>query len=279
VNERRVRVLAFKMCPIFKNKDGKGEIMIRSIVMMGIRSMNDLPAMDRYYTRYHAPEIISRWGPWLQRFISYRVVPPPHEAEEFGYINYRVTECWWREVPGPGYGTLTATPAPAPPQVVTFYLPAQPTEEFLGAELIPDEKTILRWLIVFRYPEGVSVEEGDEWYLKVHAKEVMQQPGLTKFFSYRVEPPRPLPGWRPPPAGSTPSKPRQMPVWHRVSELWYENLDGWNKSIIESPPKYTKPPWAKYNKYPFFEPRVDFWSTFILERPTDDWLKDWRGYP
>jgi hypothetical protein len=61
--------------------------------------------------------------------------------------------------------------------------------------------------------------------------------------------------------------------------MWYENYDGWRKSVIDSTPKYTKPPWAKYDKYPFFEPYVDFVNTFILERPTDDFLRDRRGYP
>jgi len=56
--------------------------------------------------------------------------------------------------------------------------------------------------------------------------------------------------------------------WVRVTEQWYEDFTGWKKSVIDSPPKYTKPPWAKYDKYPFLEPYVDFTSTFILERPT-----------
>jgi hypothetical protein len=36
--------------------------------------------------------------------------------------------------------------------------------------------------------------------------------------------------------------------------------------------------WAKYDKYPFLEPDVDFVSTFLLERPECDFLKDYRSY-
>jgi hypothetical protein len=62
--------------------------------------------------------------------------------------------------------------------------------------------------------------------------------------------------------------------WHRISEQWYENSNGWVDSVITSPPEYTAPPWAIYRRYPFMEPGVDFASTFILERPTDDWLRE-----
>ena len=48
---------------------------------------------------------------------------------------------------------------------------------------------------------------------------------------------------------------------------------GWSRSS-PSPPRYTKPPWATYDRYPFLEPGVDFASTFILERPSDDWLRE-----
>jgi len=158
-----------------------------------------------------------------------------------------------------------------PLRVIMVNVPAAPTEDFKGREVSFDEKTILRWVIVFRYPEGVSLEEGDDWYLNVHAEEVAQQPGLTRFFSYRVLPPRA--GLQGGVRAFLHPRSSMSADWHRVSEQWYENGNGWVDSVIASPPEYTKPPWAKYDKYPFLEPGVDFASTFILERPSDDWLR------
>jgi hypothetical protein len=63
-----------------------------------------------------------------------------------------------------------------------------------------------------------------------------------------------------------------------VSELWYENGSAWRKAVVASTRQYTEPPWAKYGKYPFLEPGVDFVSTFLLERPECDFLKDYHGY-
>jgi len=93
----------------------------------------------------------------------------------------------------------------------------------------------------------------------VHAKEVCQQPGLKRYFSFNVIEPKVGP-------------------FARVSELWYENADAWRKAIIESPPSYTAPAWAKHARYPFLEPWVDFVSQFLLESPTDDFKRYLRPY-
>ena len=264
--------------------------MIKCVFVFKLRTINDLPALERWYNRYHAPEAISRIGPWMTRYVSYRTVPPPPEAEDYGFYDYRVSELWLRsaedQIPALDTGILSFTWLPnqremmgeigvepyttkwvgrpgGPYPPVQCSVPARPTEDFWGGQLSPDEKTILRWYIIFKYPDGVPVEEGEKWYLNIHAKEVMRQPGLTRFFSHR--------------AVEIPGRASQYP-WHRITEMWYENYDGWRKSVIDSPPKYTRPPWAKYDKYPFFEPYIDFVSAFILERPTDDFLRDWRPY-
>jgi len=255
--------------------------MIRTIVLWDCPGFNAIPAMQRFYLRYHGPEIVGRYRAWLRHSASYRVVPAPPDAASFGYYNYRLVEFWWDELP-PTIGTCAFTPqhfvGRGQVRGTGVQIPPQPTDEFpIGWDWYPDQKTILRWFMIFKYPEGVPVEEGEKWYLNVHAKEVMKQPGLTKFFSYRaLKPAGGLPGHRPPPPDA-PQRPRRAP-WIRVSEQWYEDFNGWRKSVIESPPKYTKPSWAKYDKYPFLEPNVDFVSTFLLELPDNDFLRDLRDF-
>jgi hypothetical protein len=251
--------------------------MIKSIVMHDI-PMTHIAAMERWYWRDHSPEIVGRYGPWEMRHDSYMPVPAPEEARAYGMYNWRVTECWWREIPKPGpQGCLSFTVPPVPAKVATCFIPAQPTEDFLGSEIQPNKKSILRWFILMKYPQGVAREEGEEWFLNTHVKEVIQQPGLYRFFSYQtVREPIGLPGHWPP--GSEPQEGTTRSNWDRVSELWYENFDDWRKSVIEEPPRYTKPSWAKYERYPFLEPFEDFACSFLLERPTDEFLKNFRGY-
>ena len=251
--------------------------MIKSIVLHDI-PISHVAAMERWYFRDHAPEIVRRYGPWLMRHESYLPVDAPLEARGYGFYNWRLTEGWWRELPEPGpKGTFSFTVPPVWPKVATCFVPAQPTEDFMGHEFQPHEKNVLRWYIIFKYPIGVSREEREDWFLNVHAKEVMQQPGIYRFFSYRViKESISLPGtWAP---GKMPPPDTVIHSWDRVCELWYETFDDWRKSVIEEPPYYTKPPWATYDKYPFLKPFVDFVCSFLLERPNDEFLRDARGY-
>jgi hypothetical protein len=260
---------------------------VKSYLILNLRSMNDLPLMERWLLKEHAAETLSMNGPILDRYVSYRAVPPPEGAESFGYYNWRMTEHWWRSAPfgddpldqgtsfseiwPENYTSILGLPAGearsakwsggvtgAHPPVQVF-LPRRPSEDFKGKGLTMHDGTVLRWVVALRYPPGVTREQGDEWYRDVHAPEVCKQPGLKRFFSFKVIDPVTGP-------------------FVRVSELWYENANAWRKAILEAPPRYTMPPWAKYGRFPFLEPYVDFIGTFILEAPSDDFKHNFRGY-
>jgi hypothetical protein len=235
-------------------------------------------AMERWYHRDHAPEIVRRYGPWLSRFECYLPVHAPADAQAYGFYNWRMTEGWWRELPQAGSETdLCFTPPPVWPRVAACFVPPQPTDSFVVGDFLPLEKVGLRWLVLFRYPKGVSRDEGEEWFLRVHAPEVAQQPGLLRFFSYRVvREAGSVPGrWRP---DTLPSPAQIQTSWDRVIELWYETFDDWRESVTAATAACSKPGWRTQDKYPFVEPFTDFVSTFILERPNDDFLRDLRAY-
>ena len=130
-------------------------------------------------------------------------------------------------------------------------VPAMPTEDFLGKEPIPEERPILRWVCLFKYPEGVSVEDGEKWYLEVQSQEVKQQSGLLKYVSHRALEDSPMPS-----------------PWLRVSELWYEDFDAWRTANVDAPPHYTSPPWTDGGSF------LDVASTFVRPKPDIDFLRD-----
>ena len=248
--------------------------MIKGVFMLNSADLpNELPAFERWYTRYHAPEVIAKDGPWLVRFVGYRPLPVIPEALQYGYYNQRVTEAWFRseEKRSPiiinfrrqaPWAKELNQKKPGGVSDVSLTVTMPPSDVFLSGNFNTDEKTILRWYIVTKYPQGVSFEEGENWFLNIHSKEVLQQPGLIAYFSTRAV-----------------EQPGRQNGWVRLTEQWYEDFYGWKKSVIDSPPKYTKPPWAKYDKYPFLEPYVDFASTFLMERPDHDYLREVTSYP
>lgn len=251
--------------------------MLKSVVVHDI-PMAQVAAMERWYWRDHGPEINRRFGPWLVRHESFLPVDAPADAREYGYFNWRVTEGFWREMPLPGpRGNLAFTCPPVWPRVATGFFAAQPTEDFLGGTLQPHERQVLRWYCLHRYPDGVSESEGERWFLETLAPQLQRAGGPYRAFSTRAHrEPLPLPGEWPP--ASAPPRDSVLHDWHRLTELWFESFDDWRTFARELVPSLTAPPWASAPGFPFVARGSDFVSSFLLERPNDEFSRDSRGY-
>ena len=251
--------------------------MLRSFALHDV-PVNHIAELERWYYRDHSPEIIRRYGPWMARFECYLPVAAPADAQLYGLHNWRMTEGWWRELPQAGTeDDLCFTPPHVWARVAAAFVRPQPTEHFLACDWLPLEKACIRWLMLIRYPDGVPKDEGEDWFLRVHAPEVAAQPGLARFMSYQaLQDIGHVPGrWRPdtaPPAGNI------KPEWDRVLELWNETFDDWREGVAAATDHCTRPEWATQPQYPFLRHYEELASTFILERPNDDFLRDSRGY-
>lgn len=251
--------------------------MLKSVVVHDI-DMSRVAAMERWYWRDHAPEINRRFGPWLARHESYLPVDAPADARAYGFYNWRVTEGLWRELPQSGpRGNLAFTVPPAWPRVATAFFAAQPTDDFVGGGIQPADCSVLRWYCLSRYPEGVGEADAERWLLGVHARELAALGSPFRAFSTLAHrDPVPLPGeW---PADARPPHGRVLPLWNRLTELWFETFDAWRHFVTALAPTLTPPPWAAGRAYPFLTPGVEFVSSFLLERPNDEFLRDARGY-
>ncbi len=230
--------------------------MIKHVFIGFLASLNEIDAA-RYYYRYHSKEVPRFFGPWLRRYETYKAYPPPAEAARYGAVAGFYTELWYDKVEDFIEAKPNSRPYTPPPGgwagavgPVTI-VPAMPTEDFLGKEPAPEDKHILRWVRMLRFPRGVSPQDGENWYLGTYTQQVKQQPGLLRYAGWKVldKPPFPTP-------------------WHRIEELWYEDFGAWQKANISSPPAYTAPPWRND------EPFVDMGSCFVKYKPDVDFLKD-----
>jgi hypothetical protein len=269
-----------------------GATMVKEIAMGVFTNAPNQAELDRYYLGKHGPEVVQFSGPWLRRYQLWLPYDPPKEAvERFNAVKGRYAELWFGSeeeyLDRPAHGPMskaTFKSAGENKQTVVM-VPAKPTEEFYDPDPMPLETPLFRWVQIIRYPDNISIEEGEKWFLNVHAKEAIKQPGLIKFVSYRTLTeasekmnqlmsqfttiPSLNAGAGGSQGGSSPSM-GAMPktkAWVRVNEYWYRDADAWRKAVLESPPKYTAPSWG--GTYPF----VEMISTFIPYMHDVDFLK------
>lgn len=252
--------------------------MEKMVIFHNLLDENARPALERWFRRSHVPEVLVQC-PWTSRYLLYRPVPAPEEARDAGLYTYRIHENWAPSMAARRgkRGLLAMTPEPVPNQIKAdiIHVPAEPTEDFLGGDWPLDAHPILRWVIAYRYPAGHE-QAADDFFLNTQAKEIMQMPGLIRFFSHRAVAfegsALPITTGDNDAEGSA-KKQNLLRHWNRLSELWFECGDDWRKALIENPPAFTKPPWATADRFPFLAPGADFIHTFLLEVPDCDFTK------
>jgi len=115
---------------------------------------------------------------------------------------------------------------------------------------------MVKMVWVFGYPEGVSFEEGEKWYLGVHSQEVKNFPGLRKYLTWRILDVKELPWYEEEYA-------RAQPNYVRITELWWDDVESWLK-LRQGRVKLTPPPWG--------EPWLISRPVFVDEKPEYDFL-------
>jgi hypothetical protein len=122
-----------------------------------------------------------------------------------------------------------------------------------------DSELLVRWLFILRYPEGISKENGESWYLGTHTQEAKYMLGLRRYRSWGAQ------ARRPELRDVAPLK------WDRLTELAFADWDAWEEGAVTKMPRWTPPP---YGNPGFLSETV-----FIGEEPEYDFLKDMPRVP
>jgi hypothetical protein len=118
---------------------------------------------------------------------------------------------------------------------------------------------MIRWLYLFKYPDGVPVEEGERWYLNTHSQEAkrMAETGLVSYKTWKaVEAP----------FGIGRRSREEVNEYKRVTELVFPDWDAFKASVIDSGIQYTPPTYGPHG----FEAK----TIFLPEEPEYDFLRE-----
>lgn len=269
-------------------------MIAKGVLLSNIKDLSNVGYMDRFMYNVHLQDTLSIMSPLLARWEISRsetsMMPEDIDTDAYGAYNWTVVELQFTENPyadkkgmgGAGsaldewfpddYNEKMGLPAVGEFKRVASWpgtkdvrmnamtnVPLRPTESFVGDGLTIEDGPFLRWVQMIRYPEGMDKDVCEDWYLNTHCPEAAKMPGLKRFISFKK-----LPG-----AGA----------FDRITEMWFEDAESWRNAVITNPPKFSAPPeWATSKTYPFFEPFTHFVSTFILERATQNLLRDKGTY-
>jgi hypothetical protein len=146
---------------------------IKHYIIIDLKPGMDMLALDRWYMTFHAPQVRRAFKAWQRNYVSYRSYAVTEEARKLGVLNGRMTEIQFDSLadfresrPNNLYGDLRSfTPPPkgwsgAQFETTTATIPVNPQTVFLSNPTPPKETPYLRWIVLFRYPAGVTAETG-----------------------------------------------------------------------------------------------------------------------
>jgi len=116
---------------------------------------------------------------------------------------------------------------------------------------------MLRWMFLVRYPEGVSIEEGEEWYFAHHVKDARAMEGLRRYRTWALQPA---------PTGGAGRSQEVLNRWVRMSELAFDDFEAWQHAVVDNLPPMTPAPWADSEKG---VPSYISETIFIGDEPVD----------
>ena len=66
--------------------------------------------------------------------------------------------------------------------------------------------------------------------------------------------------------------------WSLRDPAEFETFNDWRAFMHAAGEQCTRPPWTSQSAYPFLTPGTNLVSSFLLERPNDEFARDARGY-
>ena len=68
---------------------------MRSLIYVDCAKEDYRVKLENWLYRYHIPDSISQFGPYVSKYAFYQALPVPEGGERFGAIRMQLTEHYW----------------------------------------------------------------------------------------------------------------------------------------------------------------------------------------
>lgn len=268
---------------------------MRSLIYVDVVKEDYRHKLKHWLHRYHIADSISQFGPYVTKYAFYPALPTPPEGDRFGTVRMQLTEHYWMINPFQSalkvktitefmpinvlkwQGTIPDTDEELstnidgdagrssggdegmPPFIFAF-VPVWWEEDFKGKERTVEDGPNYRWQFVLRYPDGVSTEEGDEWFYKELIPEFKGMSEVTRILSSKV------------------LRDVNNCPYHRLTEMWFDGPTDWYRAAVEKATSIKKPTWAQQEKFPYLKSRFQISSVFVTDIAEIDNMTQYKGY-
>ncbi|MCI1902848.1 MAG: hypothetical protein LKJ03_02090 [Enterococcaceae bacterium] len=268
---------------------------MRSVIYVDVIKEKYRHKLLHWLYGHHVPDSISKFGPYVTKYAFYAAFPVPPDGERFGTRKMQMTEHYWlinEMTPEMRNNALTEY---MPKNVLRWqgnlpdvdeacegnvdgdegrscsgeegcepfifaHVPICWEEDYKGKGRTVNDGPNYRWQFVLRYPEGISVEEGEKWFHEVIVPYFMNRKEVIRFMSSRI-------------MNDVVGCP-----YHRLVEMWFDSPDEWHAAAVEGTKEMKAPSWAQEKEFPFLKPQFNIAGMFLPDIPTSDNLAQYRGY-
>lgn len=241
----------------------------------------------------HVADSISQFEPYVTKYAFYQALPVPPEGERFGVARFHMCEHNWLVNPFDEHIKTHAFTEYMPLEVLKWqnsvpddedttdiflsgdefraadgsngcrpfvfaFMPMWWEEDIKGKARTIEDGFNYRWQFLVRYPDEISVEEGELWLHQVLDK-FAEMPEVTRILTSRVY------------------QDINDCKFHRCVEMWFDGPNEWYKACVTNMADMPKPDWAQQDKFPFLKPMFYFTSIMVPDIPYSDNLVSYRG--
>jgi hypothetical protein len=267
---------------------------MRSLIYVDVVKEDYRHLLKHWLYRHHISDSISQFGPYVTKYAFYPALPTPPEGERFGTCRMQLTEHYWTVNPftsefknkalteyfpidvlkwqgnvpdmEESHVNMEGDDARATggdngmPPFIFGFVPVCWEEDFKGNQRTVEDGPNYRWQFVIKYPEGISLEEGDKWFYEEVIPKFQEMPEVNRILSSKI-------------LQTVNGCPFQ-----RVVEMWFNSPSAWYKAAVEKAKDIKKPSWAKYDQFPYLKPKFEIASLFLTDIAESDNYTQYRGY-
>ena len=279
---------------------------VRSLIYVDLAHEDYRIKLENWLYRYHVPDSISQFGPYVSKYAFYPALPTPPGGERFGTVRMQLTEHYWLANPN------DVAFAGDHHKVLTEYFP---TDVLVWQNNIPDaghshfvdkseeiniegddarstkgneEAGTVPFIFAF-VPvwweddfkgEGRTVEDGPNyrWQFMVRYPEGVSADEGDKWLKEEF-----IPAWTSFDGctrcvSSKIKKEVNNCDFDRVVEMWFECQTAWVEACEHAASKCAKPAWAETEDFPYLKKSYGISGIFLSDYARSDNMSQYRGY-